>query len=320
MKELENENMFELGLNLEKKEDSSKIEITNKKLIGKGSFGSVYSVTNKKTGEELAMKEEPISEDTLPHLKYEYKIYKLLQGGKAIPKVYDYYEENKNYVLIMEMLGPSIEKLFNLRNKNFNLITVLMLTEQILYSIEFIHSKNLIHRDIKPDNFLIGKGKKKQIIYAIDFGLSKKYKDSKSGLHIPYRDKKPMVGTTRFASINTHLGIEQSRRDDIESIGYMMVYLLKGKLPWQGLNCTDSKKLFEMVKKIKKETSLDTLCIGLPNEIITFIQYARNINFEDKPNYSYLRALLRKIASKNGLRMDYNKFDWILDEKNDNEI
>ena len=320
MKELENENMFELGLNLEKKEDSSKIEITNKKLIGKGSFGSVYSVTNKKTGEELAMKVEPISEDTLPHLKYEYKIYKLLQGGKGIPKVYDYYEENKNYVLIMEMLGPSIEKIFNLRNKKFNLITVLMLTEQILYSIEFIHSKNLIHRDIKPDNFLIGKGKKKQIIYTIDFGLSKKYKDSKSGLHIPYRDKKPMVGTTRFASINTHLGIEQSRRDDIESIGYMMVYLLKGKLPWQGLNCPDSKKLFEMVKKIKKETSLDTLCIGLPNEIITFIQYARNINFEDKPNYSYLRALLRKIASKNGLKMDYNKFDWILDEKNDNEI
>ena len=106
-----------------------------------------------------------------------------------------------------------------------------MIIEQILYEIEYIHSKNLIHRDIKPSNFLIGQGNKSNTIYTIDFGLSKKYRESKTSLHIPYRDGKLLIGTARFASINTHLGIEQSRRDDIESIGYMMVYLMKGSLP-----------------------------------------------------------------------------------------
>ena len=186
--------------------------------------------------------------------------------------------------------------------------------EQLVTRIEFIHSKNLVHRDIKPENFLVGRGKKRNIIYAIDFGLSKKYRDSKTGLHIPYRDGKNLTGTARYASINTHLGIEQSRRDDIEALGYIMIYFLKGALPWQGMVINDPKKKYDKIKQLKYDIKIEDLCAGLPEEFIKFIQYARDMNFEDRPDYSYLRGLLRKIAKDNGLVFNSSKFDWIIKE------
>ena len=148
----------------------------------------------------------------------------------------------------MDLLGDSLEKKLNECNRKFSLLTVLMIMEQLISRIEFLHSKNLLHRDIKPENFLVGRGNKKNIIYAIDFGLSKKYRDSKTGMHIPYRDGKSLTGTARYASINTHLGIEQSRRDDIEALGYMMVYFLVGRLPWQGMIINDPKKNMTKLK------------------------------------------------------------------------
>ena len=192
-----------------------------------------------------------------------------------------------------------------------------MITDQIVQRIEFMHSKNLLHRDIKPANFLIGRGNKQNIIYAIDFGLSKKYKDSKTGLHIPYRDGKDLTGTARYTSINTHLGMEQSRRDDIEAIGYMMVYFMKGNLPWQGMVNSNPKKRYDRIKKLKLDLKLTDLCAGLPKETIKFIQYARDMKFEDKPNYNYLRSLLKRMATKMNLKMDSSKFDWIVKEKNE---
>ena len=284
-------------------------------LLGKGSFGSIYTGTNKETGEEVAIKIEKQG-DEISQLKIEYKAYKLLEGGYGIPKIYNFIENKFNNVLIMEMLGPSLEKLFNKNKKKFSLLTIVMIMEQLLYRIEYIHSKNLVHRDIKPDNFLIGKGDKNNIIYVIDLGLSKKYKESKTGMHIPYRDGKYLTGTARYASINTHLGIEQTRRDDIEALGYMMIYFMKGHLPWQGMVSSNPDKKYDKIKKLKIKLKLEELCAGLPKETITFIQYARDMRYEDKPNYSHLRGLMRKIAAKNGLKMDYNKFDWIVKENN----
>ena len=309
-------------INEEKKEEKNYKEVFSfeiKKQIGKGSFGFIIPGTNKITGEEVAVKIEQMIDE--PQLKYEYKIYKNLEGGFGFPKIYGFYEERRQNILIMEMLGPSLEKLFNKCHKKFSQLTVLMIVEQILYRLEYIHSKNIVHRDIKPDNFLIGKGDKNKIIYAIDFGLSKKFKESKSGLHIPYRDGKSLLGTARYASINTHLGIEQSRRDDIEALGYMMIYLMKGHLPWQGMVNSNPNKKYDKIKKLKINTKLEDLCLGLHEESIKFIQYARDMKFDDKPNYHYLRQLLRKMAMKNGEKMDYNSFDWIVNEqKKEDEI
>ena len=302
----------------EKKEENKENLLDNymfnkNKLLGKGSFGSIYIGTNKKTGEEVAIKVEQ-SSDEISQLKIEYKAYKILEGGYGFPKVYDFYEDKRKNVLIMEMLGPSLEKLFNQRKKKFSLLTVIMIVEQILYRLEYIHSRNLVHRDIKPDNFLIGKGNNNKLIYVIDLGLSKKYRENKTGLHIPYRDGKYLTGTARYASINTHLGVEQTRRDDIEALGYMMIYLIKGHLPWQGMVNSNPEKKYDKIKDLKIKIKLEELCQGLPKETVKFIQYARDMRYDDKPNYSYLRGLLRKIAFKNGLKMDYNKFDWVANQ------
>ena len=297
-----------------KQKDRNDYSIDPKKLLGKGSFGKIYAGINKTTGGEIAIKLEPLTTEQ-PQLVYEYKIYKYLQSGFGIPKVYECSKDKKYTILIMDLLGDSLEKKFNECNRKFSLLTVLMIMEQLVSRIEFIHSKNLLHRDIKPDNFLVGRGNKNNIIYAIDFGLSKKYRDSKTGLHIPYRDGKSLTGTARYASINTHLGIEQSRRDDIEALGYIMVYFLKGSLPWQGMVINDPKKKYDKIKQLKYDIKLEVLCEGLPKECIKFIQYARDMKFEDRPDYHYLRELLRKAAKKNGLQFDSSKFDWIIKEE-----
>ena len=293
-------------------------KMDQERLLGKGSFGKIYAGYNKTTGEEVAIKMEDINA-AQPQLIAEYKIYKYLQNGFGIPKVYECSKSKKNIIVIMELLGESLEKKLNKCNRKFSLLTVLMIGEQLVSRLEFIHSKNYLHRDIKPDNFLVGRGHKNNIIYAIDFGLAKKYKDPKTGLHIPYRDGKNLTGTARYASTNTHLGMEQSRRDDIEALGYMLLYFLKGTLPWQGMVLKDPKRKYDKIKQLKYDIKLDVLCEGQPVELAKFIQYARDMKFEDKPDYNYLRGLLRKAAEKNGLQFDSSKFDWIVNEEKEKQ-
>jgi len=178
----------------------------------------------------------------------------------------------------------------------------------MLSRIEYVQSRYILHRDIKPDNFVIGQGSKQHKVYVIDFGLAKKYV-SRDGKHIPYKEGKSLTGTARYASVNTHLGIEQARRDDLESLGYLMMYFLRGSLPWQNMRANNKKEKYQKIMEKKMGTPIEILCKGFPNEFATFLSYCRNLKFEDKPDYNYLRSLLKDLFVKSGYEMDY-QYDW----------
>lgn len=174
-----------------------------------------------------------------------------------------------------------------------------------------MHSRHFLHRDIKPDNFLIGIGKKQHYVYVIDFGLAKRFRDPKSGEHIPYRDGKNLTGTARYASVNTHLGIEQSRRDDLESLGFVLMYFNKGSLAWQGLPARTKKEKYEKIRDKKLSTSIESLTKGLPEEFAIYLNYCRSLKFEEKPDIGYLRKLFKDLFYRMGYEYDF-VFDWMV--------
>uniref|UniRef100_U5EVU8 non-specific serine/threonine protein kinase n=1 Tax=Corethrella appendiculata TaxID=1370023 RepID=U5EVU8_9DIPT len=276
--------------------------------IGSGSFGDIYLGTNISTGEEVAIKLECIKTKH-PQLHIESKFYRMLQGAVGIPSIKWCSSEGDYNVMVMELLGPSLEDLFNFCSRRFSLKTVLLLADQMISRIDFIHSRNFIHRDIKPDNFLMGLGKKGNLVYIIDFGLAKKYKDSKTLTHIPYRENKNLTGTARYASINTHLGIEQSRRDDLESLGYVLMYFNLGTLPWQGLKAANKRQKYERISEKKLSTPIEDLCKGFPPEFPTYLSYCRQLDFVSRPDYCYLRKIFRTLFHRQGFTYDY-VFDW----------
>jgi casein kinase 1/casein kinase I family protein HRR25 len=276
--------------------------------IGSGSFGDIYKGTNNVTGEEVAIKLEDLSSKHL-QLVRETKIYKTLQGIVGIPAVkWDGVEGGYN-AMVLDLLGKSLEDLLNDCGRKFSLKTVLMLADQLLCRLEILHTKSYIHRDIKPDNFLIGRNNRKHLVYVIDFGLSKLYQDPRTGRHIPFREGKSLTGTARYASCNAHMGIESSRRDDVESLGYMLVYFLRGKLPWQGVKAQNKKHKYQKIMEKKVSTSIEVLCKGFPSELRAFFDHVRALRFEDKPDYDFLKRIFRELFFRQGFAYD-NAFDW----------
>ena len=281
----------------------------NKK-IGGGAFGKIYSCINNKTKEIYACKiEKPDIEN--PQLGNEYRILSLLKNYDYFPKCFKYCNSQYGYILILERLGSNLGVIMSkLPNKKFSMKSALMIINQSLERLKLIHEKGIIHRDMKPENLCIGyKGKEKNI-YLIDFGLSKIINNDKKNLYLlNIKKEKIVIGTVRYISMNAHLGNEQYKKDDLESLAYMMIYFIKGELPWQNLKAKSRKEKYTKIYQKKKHTVNTELCNFLPDEIKTFLSYILNLNQKQNPDYNKLMNLINNLMKKYGYSND-SQFEW----------
>lgn len=308
-----------------------------KKKIGEGSFGQIFQASHKITGEKVAIKINYGENDNII-LKNEARIYTILSDIKGVPNMRNFGMDGSYNFMVLDILGPSLLDLKNdygIEDKKYrgqpyktlSLKTVLSLGLQMLRRIESIHDKGFLHRDIKPDNFLFGSERYSHVLYIIDFGLAKKYctyVDTEETTahdieHIPCETGRNITGTERYVSVNVHDGLTPSRRDDMESIGYVIIYLLMGYLPWSKNTTADSEEstpensLNEEkepdVRNMKKHVSHWMLENRVPTECITYIEYCRSMKFEGKPDYNYLRTLFLNLFKHKKFTVD-NNFEW----------
>ena len=307
--------------------------------LGGGSFGELYMGRSPR-GERVAMKVERHDHNckySSPQLRHEYKVYRELVGCKGFANIYYYGSLEDSNVMVMDLLHMSLEDRFHKSDKQFSLRTILHIADQMIERAETLHSRHLIHRDIKvrlssndiisasasafppsfftstnfpfpsffspqPANFMLGPqfGPHADILYGIDFGLSKRYRDPVTEKHILHRKGRSLTGTPRYASINNHLGVEQSRRDDLESIAYVLIYLIRGSLPWQGMHADTPQKKYRMILKKKQDTTVEELCRDMPVEFGEMLEYARGMRFDEEPDYKMLRKKFKNLYNARG--------------------
>ena len=284
--------------------------------LSKGAFSDIYTGINIITKEKVAIKvEERFKIEKFLEAEC-YFIFSLKNVG--IPKVISF-GHNKEYdILVMPLLGKSLHEMQINENYNFEFKDICLIAIQVIERIQWVHSQKIIHRDIKPDNFLIGLNDP-NILYLIDFGLSKKYRSSVTGNHIKYNRVKKFVGSLRYASVNALKLREQSRRDDLESIGYMLIFLIKGSLPWDNIKVENKRSSFYKISQFKQKLEPEILCRNLPKEFAEYIRYVKNLNFEEEPDYNYLKSLFQNLLRKQGFEEEKIFFSWI-NEFNINKI
>lgn len=265
--------------------------------LGRGGFGVVSKGLALETKKEVAIKLEDRKGSRRHVLQNEIEAYRHLQGGPGIPKLYASGSTDSFAYMIMELLGHSLSKLLKDSDSRLSPISISTLAQQIITTLEFVHSRGYLHRDIKPQNFCMGLGDS-EVVYLLDFGLATKFMDEKLGIHAPYREERTFLGTASFASLNAHMGVQQSRRDDLESLLLVLVYLLKGKLPWQGGKYKSKVDKQVQIRMQKLLISAEELCEGLPPVYSKAFTYIRSLGFEEKPDYDMLIRDLRKISQK----------------------
>jgi serine/threonine protein kinase len=282
----------------------SNYELINK--IGSGSFGEVYIAKNTIDNKIYAAKIEESKEKN--RLKSEYNVYKKINKDNkiiGIPKVFNFIKTEDYNIIVMELLGPSIEKKFEDNQRKISLSNLFKLGLDMIQLIQNFHKRGFIHRDIKPNNFLFNYEKPHDKLYIMDFGLSKSY--IVDGEHIDIKFDRSLIGTARYCSLNIHWGIEPSRRDDLESIAYILIYLFKGNLPWQGLKKDKHKSQLDRIGDKKLSISTEILCKDMPESFRLFLDYCRSLKFEQKPDYKYIIDLFNKDITKLNIKPQY---DW----------
>ena len=269
-------------------------------LISEGIYGQVYIAININTNKFYAMKAESKDSNYQILEQEAYNLYSIKSLG--IPEFITFGRINNYNVLIEELLGKSLFEIFKEYNNIFSIQDICLISIQLLERLEWIHSKTLIHRDLKPQNFLLGRENKNNIIYLTEFGLCTKYCSSKTGKHIIPGFRGTFTGTLKYSSANAQRGSQQSRRDDIESLGYNIIFFMKGELPWEHLNLKyNEKDLYLKTYAMKKYMPVERLCKGLPPEMQDYFKYVRNLKFQEKPNYDYLKNLFKTILKNNGI-------------------
>ena len=270
------------------------------KKLGEGSFGRIYEAVY--NSEHFALKFEDINSNS-NLLENEASIMNYLKGPN-IPLVRSFGTSGNYNILIMQLMGKSLEDLINMK-KTFPIKTVCLIGYQMINVLEYIHNKHFVHRDLKPDNFVVGLNDLSKYLYLLDFGLAKKYRSSVTLKQYPLINKKKLTGTARYASINALRGFEQSRRDDLESAGYVLMYFLRGALPWQGIPGKTKDERYKKILQKKKDTSAQELCEGFPEEFEKYIEYTRNMEYEEEPDYDRLRDYFIEVSEKQNEVFDY---------------